>query len=86
MYPRLPMCRSRSDIERDYINSWKEITARDGRALPPLTILSVLRFVPYWLKYVVIPEPLRFVWFLIWSQMKAVEHRLHRQLVLQGAS
>ena len=49
-----------------------------------MTLMSMLRFVPYWLKYVVIPEPLRFVWWLIWSRVRAVEHRVHRHLVLEG--
>ena len=25
------LCRSRSDVEKDYIKQWKEITAQDGR-------------------------------------------------------
>lgn len=77
--------RSRSDIERDYVNGWKEVTARDGRPLPPMTPLSVLRFVPFWIKYVIVPEPLRFVWWLITCRWRAVEHRVHRHLVLEGA-
>ena len=49
-----------------------------------MTLMSVLRFVPFWLKYMVIPEPLRFVWWLIWSRFRVVEHRVHRHLVLEG--
>ena len=49
-----------------------------------MTPLSALLYVPFWIKFVVIPEPLRFLWWLVWCRVKAIAHAAHRRLVLQG--
>ena len=76
-------CRSRFDIEQDYLRQWKETTARDGYE-QPLTFLSFLWFVPVFVKFYVIPGPLRYLWWLVWVRIQAAQHALHKRVILQG--
>ena len=78
-------CRSRSDIEKAYIQQWKQTTARDGK-IQPQTVWSILWFVPIWIKYHVVPDIVRYAWFIVWSAARAVYMKQHRWAVLQGAA
>ncbi len=50
-----------------------------------MTLRSLLWFVVVWLKYDVVPEPLRYAWWLVWSRLRAAAHAIHRRSVIQGA-
>jgi hypothetical protein len=78
-------CRSRSDIEKSYIQQWKQTTARDGK-IQPQTVWSTLWFVPIWVKYHVVPDIVRYAWFIVWTAMRAVYMKQHRWAVLQGGA
>ena len=78
-------CRSRSDIEKSYIKQWKQTTARDGK-IKPQTVWSTLWFVPIWVKYHVVPDIVRYAWYIVWSAMRALYMKHHRWAVLQGAA
>ena len=54
------------------------------RALPPMTLASLLWFAMVWLKYEVTPEPLRYFWWVVWSKVRVAAHAVHRRLVVQG--
>ena len=77
--------RSRYDIEQDYIKQWKEVTARDNEP-KKVTPLSFLWFVPVFVKYHVIPGPVRYVWWLVWSAFLRARYQIRKRLVLQGQS
>lgn len=81
---RTSWCRSRTDIELAYIRQWKRTTARDGQ-VKPQTLWSTLWFLPVWLKYQVVPEIMRYAWFIVWSALRRVYFRFHTWAVLQGA-
>lgn len=77
--------RSRYEIEQDYIKQWKEVTARDSEP-KKVTPLSFLWFVPVFVKYHVIPGPVRYVWWLVWSAFLRARYQIRKRLVLQGQS
>lgn len=77
--------RSRYDIEQDYIKQWKEVTARDSEPRK-VTPFSFLWFVPVFIKYHVIPGPVRYVWWLVWSAFLRARYQIRKRLVLQGQS
>ena len=51
-----------------------------------MTLRSLLWFVVVYLKYDVVPEPLRYAWWLVWSRLRAAAHAIHRRAVIQGAA
>ena len=51
-----------------------------------MTLASLLWFAVVYLKYEVTPEALRYIWWLVWSQVRATAHAVHRRLVIQGRS
>ena len=75
--------RSRYDIDQDYVNQWKEVTARD-RIPTKMTPLSFLWFVPLYMKYHVIPGPVRYLWWVIWSAFLRARYQIRKRLVLVG--
>ena len=79
----LQPCRSPSDVQREYLRQWKEITARDG-TIQPQTILSTLWFVPVWFKYNATPYILRYLVYCVWMVIKAAHFRWHTAMILQG--
>ena len=80
----LQLCRSPSDVQREYLRQWKEVTARDG-TIQPQTILSTLWFVPVWFKYNATPYILRYLVYCVWTVIKAAYFRWHKAMVLRGA-
>ena len=80
----LYLCRSPSDVQREYLRQWKEVTARDG-TVQPQTILSTLWFVPVWFKYNATPYILRYLVYCVWVVIKAAYFRWHKAMVLRGA-
>jgi hypothetical protein len=50
-----------------------------------MTVLSFFLCVLPWIKYCVIPEQLRFLWWLLWVPLKKLAFAVHKYLVLQGA-
>lgn len=80
----LQPCRSPSDVQREYLRQWKEVTARDG-TIQPQTILSTLWFVPVWFKYNATPYILRYLVYCVWMVIKAAYFRWHTAMVLRGA-
>ncbi|KAK9843399.1 hypothetical protein WJX81_000468 [Elliptochloris bilobata] len=77
------LAQSPSDVAREYLRQWKEVTARDGTAQPQ-TILSTLWFVPVWFKYNATPYILRYLVYCLWVVIKAAYFRWHKAMVLQG--
>lgn len=75
--------RSRYDIDQDYINQWKEVTARD-RIPTKMTPLSFLWFVPLYIKYHVIPGPVRYLWWVTWCAFLRARYQIRKRLVLLG--
>ena len=56
---------------------------------PPLsqarmTVFSALAFLPVWAKFTLVPDFLRFAWWLVWVRVLAVAHVFHRAAVMQG--
>jgi len=79
-------CRSRRDIENDYYRDWERTTlVAEEETNRPMTVFTFLAFLPSWMKFYALPGPLRFLCYLIWRQISAVGHSIHKQLVLQGA-
>lgn len=80
---RRVVVRSRYDIDQDYISQWKEVTARDN--IPKkVTPISFLWFIPVFVKYHIIPGPLRYLWWLTWSAFLTARYQICKRLVLQG--
>ena len=50
-----------------------------------MTLFSALGYLPRWAKYTLVPDFLRFLWWLVWVRVCAVAHVIHRAAVLQGA-
>lgn len=51
-----------------------------------MTLFSALGYLPRWAKYTLVPDFVRFLWWLVWVRVCAVAHVIHRAAVLQGAS
>ena len=73
--------------------SWDDVTAmasQDSDGPPALqtrmTLFSALGYLPRWAKYTLVPDFVRFLWWLVWVRICAVAHIIHRAAVLQGAS
>jgi hypothetical protein len=49
-----------------------------------MTLFSALGYLPRWAKYTLVPDFLRFLWWLVWVRICAVAHVIHRAAVLQG--
>ena len=49
-----------------------------------MTVFSALAFLPVWAKFTLVPDFLRFAWWLVWVRILAVAHVLHRAAVMQG--
>lgn len=77
--------RSRTEIERDIIKEWKETTGSDGNEVPN-TVRSVLAYGASWLKYNIVPEVVRYLWWLVWVRIVALGMQLRRKAVMQGAA
>lgn len=52
--------------------------------LPPPTVLSVLQYVLGCFKFYLMPRPLRYLWYHIWTRLRAVYYPYHKRLVLKG--
>jgi hypothetical protein len=50
-----------------------------------MTLFSAVGYLPRWAKYTLLPDFLRFLWWLVWVRVCAVAHVIHRAAVLQGA-
>ena len=77
------LCRSPGELSRYAIQQWKELSAQDV-SLPPLTAWSKLVFALSWVKYTVVPEPIRYVCFCIWACLCTAWAPFHKRLTLQG--
>ena len=55
-------------------------------AADAMTLFSALGYLPRWAKYTLVPDFVRFLWWLVWVRVCAVAHVIHRAAVLQGAS
>lgn len=77
--------RSRADIERSYLRQWQEVTARGAEGSRRMTVFSALAYLPQWAKYTLVPDFVRFLWWLVWVRICAVAHFFHRRAVKQGA-
>ncbi len=51
-----------------------------------MTLWSVVGFLPLWVWYSVVPQPLRFLWWLVWVRVAAAHHVVHRRAVKLGAA
>lgn len=51
----------------------------------PMNIFSIISFALGWIKYNVVPEPLRFAWWLVWVQLSKVLRKVQYQATLLGA-
>ena len=49
-----------------------------------MTLATLLAFLPGWVKYYLVPAPLRFVWFFVWLALKRAAYCAHKVIVLQG--
>lgn len=70
-------------MAKDYVKQWKRVTRR-GVPRHKMSILSVIRFFPGWVKYYVIPQPFRYLWYLVWSRAVEAHHAYHKWACLQG--
>lgn len=72
-------------MAKDYVKQWKKVMRRD---IPrhKMSILTVIFFFPGWLKYYVIPQPFRYLWYLVWSRVQKAHHAYHKWACLQGVS
>lgn len=75
--------RSRYDIDQDYTKHWKEVTARDY-IQTKVTPRSFLWFVPLYLRFYVIPGPVKFLSWLAWSAFLRARYQIRKPLVLLG--
>ena len=49
-----------------------------------MTVFSALAFLPVWAKFTLVPDFLRFAWWLVWVRVLVVAHVFHRAAVMQG--
>lgn len=49
-----------------------------------MTLFSALGFLPRWAKYTLVPDFMRFLWWLVWVRICAVAHLIHRAAVKLG--
>ena len=61
------------------------ISGRDG-TVPPTTALTTARWLPLWLKYCVVPEFLRYLFWGVWRLLMSIALVVHRRNVLAGES
>ncbi len=78
-------CRTRDEIDRNYWMKWMRISGRDG-TVPPTTALTTVRWLPSWLKYCVVPEFLRYLFWGVWRLLMTTALVVHRRNVLAGES
>lgn len=76
-------CRSEGEHLRASIREWKDISA-EGVALPQPTARSKLLYILYWIKYTLVPEPVRYVWWIVWSAIRQAWYPYHKKAVLEG--
>ena len=69
------------DVEKTLIAEWDEDQGDPDR---PVTFLSMVMLPFEYLRYLVMPDPLRYIWWLFWSTVRAVYDRYHRTMVLKG--
>lgn len=51
----------------------------------PMNIFTIISFAFGWIKFNIIPEPIRFAWYLVWVQLRIVLRKAERHVVLAGA-
>ncbi len=49
-----------------------------------MTVFSAIAYLPLWAKYTLLPDFVRFLWWLVWVRACAVAHFFHRRAVKQG--
>ena len=59
------------------------ISGRDG-TVPPATALTTARWFPAWLKYCIVPEFMRYLFWGIWRLLMRTALAVHRRNVLAG--
>lgn len=77
---------SRQDLEVAYFKEWEETTVlaeQEGRR--KMTLLTMLAFLPTFIKFYVVPGPIRYVWWLIWSVVREAGYQLRKKAVIAGA-
>ncbi|KAL4458184.1 hypothetical protein ABPG75_013049 [Micractinium tetrahymenae] len=77
---------SRQDLEVAYFKEWEETTVlaeQEGRR--KMTLLTMLAFLPNFIKFYLIPGPIRYVWWLIWSVVREAGYQLRKKAVVAGA-
>eukprot|EP00891_Asterochloris_glomerata_P003987 jgi/Astpho2/3987/Aster-x0612 len=78
-----PAQMTRDEIDRNYWMKWMRISGRDG-TVPPTTALTTARWLPSWLKYCVVPEFLRYLFWGVWRPLMTTALVVHRRNVLAG--
>lgn len=82
----LPESRDRQTVEKEYYREWERTAAlTEGGVQQPQTARSTLLALPPLIKYYLVPDPLRYIWFFIWQALLSVARRVQRLLILQGA-
>mmetsp|Transcript_23784 Transcript_23784/g.56693 ORF Transcript_23784/g.56693 Transcript_23784/m.56693 type:complete len:204 (-) Transcript_23784:42-653(-) len=78
--------RSREELDQIYLQECLTIAGLDADSEQrEMTLWSVLMFVPMWIRFYVIPHPVRYAMFLLWSSAKPLIHSIRRSAVLAGA-
>mmetsp|Transcript_34721 Transcript_34721/g.98383 ORF Transcript_34721/g.98383 Transcript_34721/m.98383 type:complete len:212 (-) Transcript_34721:109-744(-) len=76
---------TREELEEKYLQEWLFTTGMDGSTERPMTVWSVIWFIPMWIWFCVIPDPIRFLMFLAWQPMHPLWIAAYRRTILAGA-
>jgi len=76
--------RTKGELAASELRRWRESMA-EGVELPDPTPLSLFRFALGFFKYEMVPEIVRYGWFLVWSRLCSQYYPYHKKLVLEGA-
>jgi len=75
--------KTKGELAASELRRWRESMA-EGVELPDPTPLSLFRFALGFFKYEMVPEIVRYGWFLVWSRLCSQYYPYHKKLVLEG--
>mmetsp|Transcript_16298 Transcript_16298/g.40926 ORF Transcript_16298/g.40926 Transcript_16298/m.40926 type:complete len:231 (-) Transcript_16298:27-719(-) len=77
--------KTKEELDEAYAKEWIETTAHQVAQVREPTFWSVMAYVPQFIRFRIIPEPIRYLMHLAWLPLRPFAAALERRLLLAGA-
>jgi len=76
--------KTKEELEEEYRQEWLSTTAHQAGVRRKPTTRSVVVYMFMYIRFCILPEPVRYIFHRLWLPMRPLLHALHKRLVLAG--